>query len=130
MTYGTSVWNELVSPDSQKSGAFYTVLVGWMLRHAAMGEAGSCTLFQNDRKDVGGLMQTLPGAPGQAHRNACLAVDDLRAVLAEVAELGGTVRRATRCYVAESGATATSAIGGNAVRGLRIRGSAAIGSAT
>ncbi len=70
MTHGTFVWNELISPEPKKSGAFYAALVGWTLRHADMGEAGTHTLFQNDGKDVAGLMATQPGAPTAAHWNA------------------------------------------------------------
>ncbi len=91
MTHGNFVWNELISPDPEKSGAFYAALIGWTLRHADMGEAGTYTLFQNDGQDVGGLMAMPPGAPGQAHWNGYIAVDDLDATLAKVPELGGTV---------------------------------------
>lgn len=89
MTHGTFVWNELITPDPEKSSAFYAALIGGSLHHADMGAAGSYTLFQNDGKDVGGLMQTPPGAPGKAHWNAYIAIDDLDAALAKVAELGG-----------------------------------------
>jgi predicted enzyme related to lactoylglutathione lyase len=90
--HGTFIWNELISPDPEKSGAFYTELLDWTLQHADMGDAGTYTLFQNGGHNVAGLMAPPPGAPeGEARWHGYIAVDNLDAALARVPALGGTV---------------------------------------
>jgi predicted enzyme related to lactoylglutathione lyase len=90
--HGKFVWNELISPDPAKSGAFYTALLDWTLQEADMGGGGSYRLFQNGGHNVAGLIATPPGAPeGQTHWLGYIAVEDLDAALTRVPELGGTV---------------------------------------
>jgi predicted enzyme related to lactoylglutathione lyase len=69
--HGKFVWNELISPDPAKSGAFYTALLDWTLQEADMGGGGSYRLFQNGGHNVAGLIATPPGRhradAGQGH---------------------------------------------------------------
>jgi len=90
--HGTFIWNELISPDPETSGAFYSALLGWSLRQADMGGSGTYRLFQNGGHDVAGLMAPPPGAPADTARwHGYIAVEDLDASLARVPALGGKV---------------------------------------
>ena len=90
---GTFIWNELVTPDQKKSGAFYSELLGWSLREVDAGPAGTYTLFQKDGKEVAGMMN--PTIDYTRSRPACwyayIAVEDVDACAARAAELGGQI---------------------------------------
>jgi predicted enzyme related to lactoylglutathione lyase len=87
----TFCWNELATPDSSASGKFYTALFGWTTeRLPAPGM--TYTLFKQDGKDVGGMLQmTAEWAGVKPHWMAYVAVEDVDACAKKIPELGGKV---------------------------------------
>jgi uncharacterized protein len=61
---GTPSWIELSSPDTNASAAFYSELMNWGATEPGPAESGGYRMFQQDGKNVGGLMgQMQPGQP-------------------------------------------------------------------
>jgi len=59
----TVVWNELMTPDTDKAGAFYSELFGWDLKPFEGGNS-PYTVFELDGNGVGGMMTTpMEGVP-------------------------------------------------------------------
>ena len=91
--HGTFFWNQLVTVDQKKSSDFYCDLLGWSKREVAAGPFGLYTLFQQNGKDVGGMMN--PTTDYSKSRpswwQAFIAVSDVDACVSRVARLGGTV---------------------------------------
>jgi uncharacterized protein len=97
---GSFCWNELSTTDSDAAIKFYTDLLGWEIKKSEA--AASCEgseappMVYNEivvgGQHVGGIYKMGPefgGAP--SHWMAYVAVDDVDAKAAQVAELGGKV---------------------------------------
>jgi uncharacterized protein len=97
---GSFCWNELSTTDSDAAIKFYTELLGWEVKKSEA--AASCEgseappMVYNEivvgGQHVGGIYKMGPefgGAP--SHWMAYVAVDDVDAKAAQVAELGGKV---------------------------------------
>ena len=54
--HGASCWNELLTEDTVKAGAFYTGLFGWTANEQDMGGM-IYTIFMNGEKPAGGMMK-------------------------------------------------------------------------
>ena len=91
--HGTFMWNQLVTADQKKSGDFYSELLGWNRREIPAGPFGVYTIFDQNGKDVGGMMN--PTTDYSKSRpswwQAFIAVADVDGCASRVAELGGTV---------------------------------------
>ncbi len=91
--HGTFFWNQLVTTDQRVSGDFYCSLFGWSRRELDLGPFGLYTFFQQNGKDVGGMMS--PATDYSRSRpswwEAVIAVADVDAFASRVVELGGTV---------------------------------------
>ncbi|MDH3702615.1 MAG: VOC family protein [Alphaproteobacteria bacterium] len=89
----TFIWNELVTNEEPKCGAFYSALLGWTRKEVDIGPAGTYTVFQKDGEDVAGMMR--PATEFSRARppfwSAYIAVDDIDACAARVAALGGQI---------------------------------------
>ncbi len=92
-THGTFFWNQLVTPEQEKCGAFYCGLLGWNRRSVDAGPFSSYTIFSYGGTDVGGMMN--PTTEYSQSRppwwQAFIAVADVDACAARVSELGGNV---------------------------------------
>ncbi len=86
-------WNQLVTTDQKVSGDFYCSLLGWSRRELDLGPFGLYTLFQQNGKDVGGMMNpaTDYSRSRQSWWETVIAVADVDALASRVTELGGTV---------------------------------------
>ncbi|NNG04087.1 MAG: VOC family protein [Inquilinus sp.] len=91
--HGTFIWNELVTTDQERCGAFYGALLGWTRKDVDMGPMGTYTLFQQDGRDVAGMMDptTEYSRARPPHWSAYVAVDDIDACFERVAALGGEI---------------------------------------
>jgi len=91
--HGTFFWNQLVTTDQKTSGDFYCGLLGWDRREVDAGPFGAYTLFRNDGKDVGGMMNSTTdfSRSRPSWWQAFIAVADVDACASRVVELGGTV---------------------------------------
>lgn len=91
--HGTFVWNHLVTADQETSGAFFSTLLGWTLKKIDVGPMGVYTLFQNQGRDVAGMMNpTLDYTREHGARwYAYVAVDDVDECARRTPELGGRV---------------------------------------
>ena len=88
--HGTFIWNELDTPDQEKCGEFYCKLIGWTKKEMDAGPMGTYTMFQQDGKDVAGMMD--PTGPIDAPRwSAYIAVDNIDECASKVKSLGGKV---------------------------------------
>lgn len=59
------IWHELVTPDRQDSGTFFSQLFGWTRKEVDAGPFGIHTLFQKNGQDVAGMMTPTPDTPGK-----------------------------------------------------------------
>ena len=86
------IWHELVTPDQNKSGAFFSKLLGWSINEVDAGEFGTYTLFQKEGADVAGMMNPTPDTPGEgSYWHSYIAVDDVDHCAKKASELGGNV---------------------------------------
>lgn len=84
---GRFVWRELVTPNTDKAGAFYEALFGWSRASMEM-PVGTYTIFKNGEEDVAGLVAPqMDGVP--SHWLDYITVDDVAASRAQVEKLGG-----------------------------------------
>jgi len=86
------IWQELVTPDQDTSGTFFSQLLGWSLKEVDAGEFGTYTLFQKEGEDIAGMMNPTPDTPGQgSYWHSYIAVEDVDDYAEQATELGGTV---------------------------------------
>lgn len=86
------IWQELVTPDQETSGTFFSKLFGWSLKQVDAGEFGIYTLFQKDGQDIAGMMNPTPDTPGEgSYWHSYISVDDIDDCVKQTAVLGGTV---------------------------------------
>jgi len=91
--HGHFMWNHLVTTNTRKSGDFYSELLGWSKREVNSGPFGIYTLFQQNGKDVAGMMNPTIDYT-RAHPScwyAYIAVDNVDACADRVKQLGGTI---------------------------------------
>ncbi len=90
---GTFFWNQLVTTDQRVSAGFYCSLLGWTRREIDLGPFGIYTIFQQNGKNIGGMMN--PTTDYSRSRPSwwepLIAVADVDAYTLRVVELGGTV---------------------------------------
>jgi hypothetical protein len=93
MEDGAFIWNELITPDQEKGGDFYSQLFGWERKEVDAGPYGRYTIFQRHGKDVAGMMNpTIDYTRNIGPRwYGYVAVNDIDACAARARELGGTV---------------------------------------
>jgi predicted enzyme related to lactoylglutathione lyase len=85
-------WNELMTNDVDKSGAFYTKLFGYTADTQNMGGM-DYTMFMNGDKAAGGMMAITPemGEGIPSHWGIYLAVEDCETTVEKAKSLGGQV---------------------------------------
>jgi uncharacterized protein len=90
----TFVWYELMTSDLAAAEAFYGAVVGWSARDAGMPGMRYSLMSAGDRQVAG--MMTLPADAGNAppHWLGYIAVPDVDAAAAALAQAGGVVHRA------------------------------------
>ena len=86
------IWQELVTPDQETSGVFFSKLFGWGLKKVDAGEFGTYTLFQKDGQDIAGMMNPTPDTPGESsYWHSYISVDDVDSCAKKTIALGGKV---------------------------------------
>jgi predicted enzyme related to lactoylglutathione lyase len=86
------IWHELVTPDQNKSGTFFSELFGWDMKEVDAGQFGTYTLFQKDGLDVAGMMNPTPDTPGKdSFWHSYISVGDVDNCAKRAPELGGKV---------------------------------------
>ena len=94
MAHGSFIWNELMTPDVERSKAFYAATLGWAVDAMAM-PTGTYWIAKVEGKPVAGMMNMTgvvpPGTP--PHWFAYIEVDDIDARIASIAAHGGKVAR-------------------------------------
>lgn len=89
---GTPSYVELTTPDQAAAKEFYGALFGWELADVDMGEMGYYVTVGVGGDAVAGISGPMPGMEDhEAYWGVYLAVDDVDAVTARVAGLGGSV---------------------------------------
>ncbi|MFM2045119.1 MAG: hypothetical protein RLY86_3695 [Pseudomonadota bacterium] len=90
---GTICWNELATRDLDKAKAFYGGLLGWTYAEVPMEGGVTYVIAKCNGKDAGGMMKMEGEMWGDipSHWMGYIAVADVDASAARVAELGGTV---------------------------------------
>lgn len=83
---GSLAWNDLLTPDVEKSAAFYRGLFGWEIEEIP-GAEGQYWSIANGDIQIGGMMPLPPG--GHPAWNLYFAVADTEAAMARAGELGG-----------------------------------------
>ena len=90
-THGAFSWNELMTSDAAAAKKFYGALLGWQFKDMDMGKM-VYTVVSTGGTDVGGMMGTPAEAKGMPPAwGAYITVNDVDAVVAKVAGLGGKV---------------------------------------
>lgn len=92
--HGTPSWVDLSTPDTAAAKTFYCELFGWDAEDVDAGDSAVYTMFRLNGKAVAGMGEQ---AAEQRERGippfwlSYITVDDIDAVAARVAELGGQV---------------------------------------
>lgn len=87
---GRFVWREMMTPDLDKTTAFYTELFGWTTRDVDMGPMGVYRLFSAGETQIAGSVQMPNGPYGWMQY---VSVPDVDATAASFAANGGAVVR-------------------------------------
>ena len=89
--HGGFCWNELMTTDTDKAGAYYTRLFPWTSDTMA-GSSGPYTVFKKGDTMAAGMMQiTREMGPVPPHWLAYVTVTDCDATVAKATSLGGKV---------------------------------------
>ena len=90
-THGAFSWNELMTTDVAAAKSFYGKLLGWQFKDMDMG-GSTYAVINVDGQGVGGITGVPPNAQGMPPAwGGYATVDDVDAVVARVAGLGGRV---------------------------------------
>jgi len=90
-THGAFSWNELTTSDPKAARKFYGTLFGWQFKDMDMGH-GTYTVINVGGQGLGGIAGIPPNAQGMPPTwGGYVTVDDVDAVVARVAGLGGRV---------------------------------------
>lgn len=90
-THGAFSWTELTTSDTKAARTFYGKLFGWQFQDMDMGN-GTYTVINVAGQGVGGITAVPPNAKGMPPAwGGYVTVDDVGAVVARVAGLGGRV---------------------------------------
>jgi predicted enzyme related to lactoylglutathione lyase len=90
-THGAFSWNELTTSDTKAARKFYGQLLGWQFQDMDMGKS-TYTVINVGGQGVGGITAIPPNAQDMpAAWGGYATVDDVDAVVARVAGLGGRV---------------------------------------
>ncbi|MDP6779442.1 MAG: VOC family protein [Candidatus Latescibacteria bacterium] len=89
LKHGAFGWFELMTPEPEAAGSFYTDVFGWETESYPMG-GRNYTVLKVDGEPVGGIMPEPPEceAPSPVW-SVYVTVDDVDATAARVEELGG-----------------------------------------
>lgn len=86
------IWHELVTSDQNKSGAFFTELLGWTMIEVDAGDFGIYTLFKKDGRDIAGMMNPTPDTPDKgSYWHSYISVDDVDVCANRAPALSGKV---------------------------------------
>ena len=86
-------WNELMTTDTAKDGAFYSGLFGWKRDTQNFGPL-EYTMFQNGERPAGGMLKITPEmGPIPPNWLVYFAVDDCDAKTKKATELGASVMK-------------------------------------
>lgn len=86
------IWHELVTPDQNSSGAFFSQLFGWTRKVVDAGPFGLYTLFQKNGEDIAGMMNpTLETPLKKSYWHSYIAVEDVDECARQAPLLGGSV---------------------------------------
>ena len=90
--HGIFCWNELSTNNVAAAKTFYTELLGWKL-HDSKSAGMNYIEIEAAGQRIGGMYQQSPetGGPVPPNWMAYVAVDDVDAAVARVADLGGKV---------------------------------------
>jgi uncharacterized protein len=86
---GTPSWIELSSPDVDASAKFYGELMGWSTTEPGSAETGGYRMFQQDEKNIAGLMGVMQEGQPTAW-STYISVADADDTAAKVKAAGGT----------------------------------------
>jgi predicted enzyme related to lactoylglutathione lyase len=87
---GAQSWNELASPDLERSAEFYGDLFGWTTEPMEGGDMPYLIIKNSENHTNGGIRPVMPpGTP--PHWLVYFGGEDLDAAVAKISELGGTV---------------------------------------
>jgi uncharacterized protein len=87
---GTPSWIELSSPDTNAAAEFYGELMGWSTTEPGGEETGGYRMFQQDGKNVAGLMGHMQEGQPTAWATY-VSVADAEETAAKVKSAGGTI---------------------------------------
>jgi predicted enzyme related to lactoylglutathione lyase len=92
---GSLCWNELLTNDVDKSGAFYTRLFGWKADTRKFGGIEYTSFMVDEQSAAGGLMQITPEMGEGIPPNWFIyfSVDDCDATVQKVRDMGGKVHK-------------------------------------
>lgn len=80
-------WEELVTTDVPKAQMFYLRLFGW----TALTEPSGYVRFQQEGRDIGGMLQRPEGMEAPPHWATYFAVEDVDAAVQKARSLGGSI---------------------------------------
>lgn len=92
--HGSFCWMELNAAETKPAESFYSDLLGWKMVQSTIPDMEYTEFSLDGEAPIGGMFK-MPPEMGEvpAHWMAYVAVDDVDASAAKVAELGGKVER-------------------------------------
>ncbi len=93
--HGKFVWYDLMTTDPEAAASFYSRLIGWEARDSGMTHQKYTLLLAGDTM-VAGVMGMPEGAAAMGAKpgwSGHIAVDDVDACAAKIAEMGGQIHR-------------------------------------
>ncbi|GBQ31397.1 VOC family protein [Gluconacetobacter azotocaptans] len=93
--HGQFVWYELATLDAPAASAFYRAVIGWNMKDAGLPDR-EYTILSAGERPIGGLMalsQADCTAGAQPGWIGYVAVDDVDAIAARIADAGGAILR-------------------------------------
>ena len=82
-------WDELLTRDAARAGAFYAEVLGWRVQEVPMGPHGTYHLLKRGALDAAGMMQMPPEAAAGSHWLPYVAVPDVDEAARALVGLGG-----------------------------------------
>jgi predicted enzyme related to lactoylglutathione lyase len=91
---GSMTWNELITDDAARAGAFYGQVFGWSEDRVPMAN-GTYTVFKKSDAQAAGMMQATPDMRlTHPYWLVYFAVEDCDAIATKAKQLGGQIRKA------------------------------------
>jgi predicted enzyme related to lactoylglutathione lyase len=93
VSLGRFCWHDLVTPDVERTAAFYGALLGWRLHEVDLGSATPYWTIHNGNREAGGVLQR-PASEVAPHWMPVVQISDCERAAGRVGTLAGSTELA------------------------------------